>query len=64
MTETTAINITKIEQVRELPKCELVCFSLSNGETVETAIEKYKRTYRMSPQRGWLWGSYLYLEVT
>ncbi|KKT30338.1 MAG: hypothetical protein UW18_C0018G0016 [Microgenomates group bacterium GW2011_GWF1_44_10] len=64
MTETTAINIITVEQVRELPSEELVCFSLSNGETIETAIEKYERTYRMSPQRGWLWGSYLYLEVT
>ena len=63
MTDTIAINITKIEQVRELPKCELACFSLDT-DTLETAIEKYERTYRISPEKGYRWMNYLYLEVT
>ena len=63
MTETVAINITTIEHVKQLPKCELSCFYLDKSETIETAIEKYEKYYRRSPERGWLWGSYLYLEV-
>lgn len=60
---TVAINITKIEHVNMLPKCEMQCYSLTQEETMETAIEKYEVYYRRSPGRGWLWGSYLYLEV-
>jgi hypothetical protein len=63
MTDTIAINITKIEQVRELPKCELRCYSLSDGWTIERAIEMYENYYHRSPERGWQWGNYLYLEA-
>ena len=64
MTDTVAINITSIKDGRELPAPEkLRCYSLDREETIETAIDKYEKYYRRSPERGWLWGSYLYLEV-
>lgn len=56
-------NITKIENVKMLPKGEMRCYSLTGNETMESAIEKYEKLYRVPPTRGWLWGSYLYLEV-
>lgn len=62
MTDAIAINITKIEQVRELPKCELAHYSLY-GDTIETIIEKYERNYRHPPSKGYRWGDYIFLEV-
>ena len=65
MTDTAAINITNIKDGRELPAPEkLRCYSLDREETIETAIGKYRNYYRRSPERGWLWGRYLYLEIT
>jgi len=53
MTDTVAINITNIKDGRELPAPEkLRCYSLDREETIETAIEKYKRTYRMLRSAG------------
>ena len=63
MSEINVINITKIEQVRELPKSELACYSLHN-DTLETIIEKYERNYRHPPSKGYRWADYVYLEVT
>jgi len=63
MTDTVAINITKIEHCKMLPKGEVRCYSLVGGETIETAIEKFENCYRRTPTNGWMWGSYLYLEV-
>lgn len=65
MTDAIAINITTIKDGRDLPGADsLQCYHLSQGETIETAIEKYENYYRRSPERGWKWGAYLYLEVT
>jgi hypothetical protein len=62
MTETIAINITKIKDGRELPAPDkLRCYSLDREETIETAIEKFEKYYRRSPERGSIWGWYLFL---
>ena len=62
MSEAIAINITKIEHCKELPKCETHWFLLINGETIETALERFENTYQRLPTQGWYWGSYLVLQ--
>jgi len=47
---------------REIPSVELVAFSLSHGYTVDNAVADYARHYGVQPTKGWLWGSYLYVQ--
>ena len=53
--------LVEIDHINKLPKCELRCYILD--EPIESAVQKYKAVYGKEPERGWLWGDYIYFEV-
>ena len=53
--------LVEIDHINKLPKCELRCYILD--EPIESAAQKYKTVYCKEPERGWLWGKYVYFEV-
>ena len=57
------MDITEVKNTKELPACELRCYTTSDGEALESASAKFAAIYGHPPVRGWAWGHYIYFEL-
>ena len=56
------MTIIVVENTKMLPNVKLRCYQLNKHYTEADAIEDYQERYRITPERGWKWASYLYFE--
>lgn len=56
------MSIIEVKSTRELPPVKLRCYQLHKGYTEADAVEDFQERYRITPEKGWRWGNYLFFE--